>query len=86
MNGQVAFGNKSYTRSCSTNVSLTAVDDMQVPFGNKGTICRVGHTSDGRFLACGNRWGDTYVFDALKGTRLTHLRPRKVCAEFLGCS
>ena len=29
-------------------------------------------------LACGNRWGDMYVFDALKGTHLTHLRPHKV--------
>ena len=56
----------------------------QVPGGNKGATCRMGHTADGRFLACGNCKGHVYVYDALQGTLLTHLRPRRVRLCVLG--
>ena len=51
---------------------------VQVPEGNPGSVCRVGHTADGRFLACGNGKGDVYVYDAIQGDCITHLRPRRV--------
>ena len=38
----------------------------------------MGHTADGHFLACGNCKGHVYVYDALQGCLLTHLRPRRV--------
>ena len=50
----------------------------QVPHGNRGAVCRVGHTHDGMYMCVGNGQGDTYVYDALDGSLVTHLRPRKV--------
>ena len=64
---------------------LTAVW-WQVPHGNRGSICRVSHTQDGMYLCVGNGQGDTYVYDALDGSLVTHLRPRKVCVLRSECS
>lgn len=58
---------------------------VQVPEGNPGSVCRVGHTADGRFLACGNGKGDVYVYDAIQGDCITHLRPRRVRIDAAPC-
>ena len=45
----------------------------------------MGHTQDGLYLCVGNGQGASYVYDALSGGLVTHLRPRKVRETVVLC-